>query len=107
LVCGLFGTAFSYTKWLPLNLKVSIFYFPVNSADPERAPTRSYPAFPGFSCSHPRIALVALSRIDTTRVEADLLSVASLEEASSEETMTKRKLLFKLNRGLATKREDI
>jgi hypothetical protein len=50
LFCGLFGTAFSYTNRLPLNLKVLVFYFPVNSADPERAPTRSCPAFPGFSC---------------------------------------------------------
>jgi hypothetical protein len=74
LFCGLFGTAFSYTNRLPLNLKVLVFYFLVNSADPERAPTRSCSAFPGFSyfphvfstfpCSHPRIALVALSRID-------------------------------------------
>jgi hypothetical protein len=72
LFCGLFGTAFSYTNRLPLNLKVLIFYFPVNSADLERAPTRSCLAFSGFSCfphtfscSHPRIALVALSRIDS------------------------------------------
>jgi hypothetical protein len=43
LFCGLFGTAFSYTKWLPLNLKVLIFNFPAKSADPERALTRSHP----------------------------------------------------------------
>jgi hypothetical protein len=43
LFCGLFGTAFLYTKWLPFNLKVLIFNFPVKSADPERAPTRSHP----------------------------------------------------------------
>jgi hypothetical protein len=43
LFCGLFGTAFSYTKCLPFNLKVLIFNFPVKSADPERAPTRSHP----------------------------------------------------------------
>jgi hypothetical protein len=64
MFCGLFGTTFSYTKWLPLNLKVLILNFPVKSADPETAPRRSHPVFPGFSCSHPRIALVALSRID-------------------------------------------
>jgi hypothetical protein len=43
LFCGLFGTAFSYTKRLPFNLKVLIFNFPVKSADPERAPTCSHP----------------------------------------------------------------
>jgi hypothetical protein len=67
LFCGLFGTAFSYTKWLPLNLKVLIPNFPVKSADLETAPTQSHPVFPGFSSSHPRIALVALSRIDRER----------------------------------------
>jgi hypothetical protein len=43
LFCGLFGTAFSYTKWLPFNLKVLILNFSAKSADPERAPTRSHP----------------------------------------------------------------
>jgi hypothetical protein len=72
LFCGLFGTAFSYTKWLPLNLKVLIPNFPVKSADPEPAPTRSHQVFLGFSSSHPRIALVALSRINSLRF-SDLL----------------------------------
>jgi hypothetical protein len=43
LFCGLFGTAFSYTKWLPFNLKALILNFPVKSADPEGAPTQSHP----------------------------------------------------------------
>jgi hypothetical protein len=43
LFCGLFGTDFLYTKWLPLSLKVLIINFLVKSADPGRAPTRSHP----------------------------------------------------------------
>jgi hypothetical protein len=59
LFCGLFGTAFSYTKWLPFNLKVLIFNFPVKSADPERALTRSHTVLllPSAHCARCAVAL--------------------------------------------------
>jgi hypothetical protein len=63
LFCGLFGTAFSYTKWLLLNLKVLILNFPVKSADPEGAPTRSY-RFLVFSSAHCARCAVAHRQLD-------------------------------------------
>jgi hypothetical protein len=61
LFCGFICTAFSYSKWLPFNINVLFNQLLVKTAELSRR-IDLLPS--GFCCSHPRIALVALSRID-------------------------------------------
>jgi hypothetical protein len=76
---GLFCTAFSYTKWLPFNLKVLFINFLVKTAE-LRMSLDVLPS--GFCCSHPRIAFVALSRIDipaaSRGADTDILNIQLL-----------------------------
>jgi hypothetical protein len=89
--CGCICTAFSYSKWLPLQYQCT---FNQNSIVEASLPSSSQGAAAcrssGFFCSYPRIALVALSRIDIPAASRK----AATKTKATKTTATKIPLCF-------------